>query len=138
MTAEENVAMPLALARVPSRESSRRAAEMLEAVGLGQRRHHRPNQLSGGEQQRVAIARALVGNPALLLADEPTGNLDSIARTLVMSLLREMVDQRGVTLLMVTHDPTCAELADREVRMIDGRWQDEQIGARGIPMARAV
>ncbi len=148
LTAEENVAVPLALARVPTSESSRRAREMLEALGLGQRRRHRPDQLSGGEQQRVAIARALIGGPALLLADEPTGNLDSKARALVMGILRGAVDRMGVTLVMVTHDPVCAASADREVQMCDGQWVDasrrmqqaaycDPVAPQPVPFARA-
>jgi putative ABC transport system ATP-binding protein len=130
LTAEENVALPLALAGVRAAEARRRAAHLLEAVGLGHRSRHRPDQLSGGEQQRVAVARALVGEPAVLLADEPTGSLDSASGRLVLGLLRELAGRLGVALLLVTHDRGCAALADREVRLLDGRLcQDREAAA---------
>jgi len=120
-TAEENVALPLSLAGVRQAEAQSRAVQALEQVGLAHRREHRPGQLSGGEQQRVAVARALVANPPVLLADEPTGNLDSSSGRRVIELLRELVDRLGVALLLVTHDPVCASLADRIVQLCDGR-----------------
>jgi putative ABC transport system ATP-binding protein len=121
LSAEENVALPLMFSGVPERERRGRARALLEQVGLGPRLGHRPNQLSGGEQQRVAIARALVGSPALLLADEPTGNLDTVTGREIMALLRELNRGRGLTLLVVTHDPEVAAFADRVVKLRDGR-----------------
>jgi putative ABC transport system ATP-binding protein len=121
LTAEENVALPLTIAGRPAAEARRRAAAALDAVNLAQRRRHRPYELSGGEQQRVAIARALVIDPPVLLADEPTGNLDSIQAARTITLLRRLVDERGHALLLVTHDPGHAGLADRVLRLRDGR-----------------
>jgi putative ABC transport system ATP-binding protein len=121
LTAEENVAIPLMFSGVSEKERLARARGLLERVGLGPRLDHRPTQLSGGEQQRVAIARALVGQPALLLADEPTGNLDTITGAEIMSLLKELNQERGLTLLVVTHDPEVAAFAGRVVRLRDGR-----------------
>jgi len=119
-TAEENVALPLELGRINSRDARRRAAEILEMVGMGHRRDHIPSSLSGGEQQRVAIARSLVVQPALLLADEPTGNLDSANGQQVTALLRHLVDQKQQTIVMVTHDAGVASQADRLIRLRDG------------------
>jgi putative ABC transport system ATP-binding protein len=124
LTAEENVALPLMFSGVPEKERRARARALLERVGLGPRLTHRPTQLSGGEQQRVAIARALVGQPALLLADEPTGNLDTTIGAEIMALLRELNQEQGLTLLVVTHDPEVAAFADRIVRLRDGRLQE--------------
>lgn len=121
LTARENVALPLMFSGVPRRERLDRARTLLERVGLGHRLTHRPGQLSGGEQQRVAIGRALVGRPALLLADEPTGNLDSTTGTGIMALLKELNQEYGLTLLVVTHDPEVAAFADRIVTLRDGR-----------------
>jgi putative ABC transport system ATP-binding protein len=121
LTAEENVALPLMFGGVPEKERRARAKELLEQVGLAERLTHRPTQLSGGEQQRVAIARALVGQPALLLADEPTGNLDTTTGVEIMHLLKELNQEHGLTLLVVTHDPEVAAFADRVVRLRDGQ-----------------
>ncbi len=121
LTAEENVALPLAISGCSADDASRRAAQMLGNVGLAHRRQHRPHELSGGEQQRVAIARALVIEPLLLLADEPTGNLDSVQGDKIMTLLRQLVEERRQTLLMVTHDAGHAARADRIVHLCDGR-----------------
>lgn len=121
LTAEENVALPLMFSRVPEKERQARARTLLERVGLGPRLAHRPTQLSGGERQRVAIARALVGQPALLLADEPTGNLDTVTGAEIMRLLKELNQERGLTLLVVTHDPEVAAFADRVVKLRDGQ-----------------
>jgi putative ABC transport system ATP-binding protein len=121
LTAKENVALPLMFSGVPEKERLARAGELLERVGLGPRLAHRPTQLSGGEQQRVAIARALVGEPALLLADEPTGNLDSATGAEIMRLLKALNQERGLTLLVVTHDPEIAAFATRTVRLRDGK-----------------
>jgi macrolide transport system ATP-binding/permease protein len=120
LTALENVALPLMLGGIEQVERERRAADLLERVGLGHRLHHRPTELSGGEQQRAAIARALVNDPQLILADEPTGNLDTSIGAEVMSLLRELNAERGVTLIIVTHDPEVAAYADRIVHLRDG------------------
>ena len=121
LTAEENVALPLMFSGVVEKERQVRARALLERVGLGARLAHRPTQLSGGEQQRVAIARALVGQPALLLADEPTGNLDTTTGVEIMRLLKELNQEHGLTLLVVTHDPEVAAFADRIVRLRDGQ-----------------
>jgi putative ABC transport system ATP-binding protein len=120
LTATENVEMPMAEAGVPRRERRRRAAELLEYVGLTDRASHRPPQLSGGEQQRVAIARALANRPALLLADEPTGELDRGTGEEILELLGRL-NARGTTLLTVTHDEAVAARARRTIRMADGR-----------------
>ncbi len=124
LTAEENVALPLVIDGVREAEAGRRAVEAMESVGIAQRRTHRPGELSGGEQQRVAVARALVTDPVLILADEPTGNLDSAMGDQVIALLRRLVDERGQTILMVTHDPRAAAAADRLVRLKDGLVAD--------------
>ena len=126
-SAVDNVALPLKYAGVPHGERRRRAAAMIERVGLAGRSGHRPKALSGGEQQRVAIARALVNEPAVILADEPTGNLDSRTGEDVLSLLQTL-NERGVTLLVVTHDERVAHHAGRIVRLADGRLVvDERI-----------
>jgi putative ABC transport system ATP-binding protein len=128
MTAEENVALPLLLDGRPWRECAARAGEALAWVGLADRAHHTPDRLSGGEQQRVALARALVIRPQVLLADEPTGNLDRAAGTLVLDLLRRACDESGQTVVMVTHDPSAAARADRVVFLRDGRVVNEVRG----------
>jgi len=125
LTALENVALPLVFGGVPERQRLARAQKLLGQVGLGDRLNHRPTQLSGGEQQRVAIARALVGEPALLLADEPTGNLDTATGGEIMALLKTLNVERGLTLLVVTHDPEVAAFADRIVRLRDGLVMEE-------------
>ncbi|HYN75403.1 MAG TPA: ABC transporter ATP-binding protein, partial [Candidatus Limnocylindria bacterium] len=118
-SAVDNVSLPLVYRGVGRRERRRRAIEALEAVGLGHRLTHRPAQLSGGEQQRVAIARALVGDPRLLLADEPTGNLDTVNGTEVMGILERLNAEQGVAVVLVTHDAEIAARARRQVRMRD-------------------
>ncbi len=120
MSALENVAMPLGYTGVPYDERAGRAREALEAVGLGQRGGHRPSELSGGQQQRVAIARALVTRPALLLADEPTGNLDTKTAAEVFELLRRFNEQFGCAVLVVTHDPRLSDTCDRTIQLVDG------------------
>src|SRR5205085_2407455 len=112
-SAAENVAVPLMLAGVPLKERQTRALALLDQVGLAARATHRPSQLSGGEQQRVAIARSLANNPGILLADEPTGNLDSTTGAGVMDLLRRLNRDQHLTLIVVTHDPAVAAYADR-------------------------
>lgn len=122
MTASDNVALALAFGGVRGRERRRRANELLSRVGLEERVEHRPAELSGGEQQRVAIARALANRPRLLLADEPSGNLDSIRAEGILRLLRDMVEQDGLTVLMVTHDRELgSRFATRNISMKDGR-----------------
>jgi putative ABC transport system ATP-binding protein len=121
MSAAENVALAMMFAGVPRGERDGKAARLLDAMGLGGRQRHRPRELSGGEQQRVAIARALSNDPHLLLADEPTGNLDSRTTRDIMSLLKELNERDGKTIIMVTHDPSLArEYAHRTITMLDG------------------
>ena len=121
MTAAENVALAMMFAGVPRAERDARSAALLESVGLGGRQHHRPKELSGGEQQRVAIARALSNNPQLLLADEPTGNLDSRTSAEIMAILQALNAEDGKTVIMVTHDPSlAARYAHRTITMLDG------------------
>jgi putative ABC transport system ATP-binding protein len=117
----ENVAIPLIFSRVPAAERIKRAAAALEAVGMSARARHLPNQLSGGERQRVAIARALVTNPKIIVADEPTGNLDSVNGTKVMDLLGALHKEKGITLLIATHDRELAGRAQRVISMRDGK-----------------
>jgi putative ABC transport system ATP-binding protein len=119
-SAVDNVGLPLVYSGVRASARRRRAAEMLERVGLGHRLSHRPNQLSGGEQQRVAIARALVTSPGLLLADEPTGNLDTATGAGVLTLLESLNEDSGVAVVLVTHDHEVAARARRQIRMRDG------------------
>ena len=124
LTARENVMLPMELLGL--REAKRRAEELLGAVGLSERGHHYPTQLSGGEQQRVALARAFAPRPALLLADEPTGNLDGATGRVVLDMLVKMRAEEGATLVLVTHDPAVAELADRRIHLLDGRIEREE------------
>ena len=120
LTAAANVELPMIFAGIPPQERAARASKVLEMVGLTPRAGHRPDQLSGGEQQRVAIARAVVMNPALLLADEPTGNLDSASGREIVSLIEGM-NERGLTLIVVTHDPQIGGRARRQIHLSDGR-----------------
>jgi putative ABC transport system ATP-binding protein len=124
LTVFENVELPLTYRSMPAAERTRHVKEVLERVGMAHRMKHYPPQLSGGQQQRVAVARALVGNPSILLADEPTGNLDSKNSGAVMELLRQL-HREGATICMVTHDPRYAGLADREIHLFDGRVIEE-------------
>lgn len=126
LTAEENVALPLELDGMSAAEARRRAEETLDMVGMGGRRKHIPGKLSGGEQQRVAIARALAIRPAILLADEPTGNLDSANGKKVTTMLRQLVDEHGQTIVLVTHDPAVAAQADRVIHLADGMIEREE------------
>ncbi|HKQ97925.1 MAG TPA: ABC transporter ATP-binding protein [Candidatus Polarisedimenticolia bacterium] len=129
LTVIENVELPLTYRGMKSGERRERAQEALERVGMAHRAKHLPSQLSGGQQQRVAVARAVAGRPLILLADEPTGNLDSKSGEAVMELLREL-HRDGATLCMVTHDPRYARHADRSVHLFDGRVVEETAGAR--------
>jgi putative ABC transport system ATP-binding protein len=121
LSAAENVEVPLRLVRADPRERDNRVRELLELVGLGDRINHRPHELSGGEQQRVAIARALANRPALLLADEPTGQLDSQTGRAIMVLLQHLIKSEGVTAIVATHDPALIDLADRVIELGDGK-----------------
>ncbi|MEY2935459.1 MAG: hypothetical protein RL033_6208 [Pseudomonadota bacterium] len=125
-SALDNVELPLIYRRVPQRERKEQARRALESVGLGARAKHAPSELSGGQQQRVAIARALVTEPALLLADEPTGNLDSTTKREIMQLLLQLNQERGITIAMVTHEPDMAEYAQRTIVFRDGQVQHAQ------------
>ncbi len=126
LTVYENVELPLTYRGMPASERKARVLEALEKVGMGHRAKHLPSQLSGGQQQRVAVARALAGHPAVLLADEPTGNLDSKNGEAVMELLDEL-HQNGATIVMVTHDARFARNADRTIHVFDGRVVQEQV-----------
>jgi putative ABC transport system ATP-binding protein len=125
LTVYENVELPLTYRGMPSAERKKRVQEALDKVGMAHRMKHYPSQLSGGQQQRVAVARALAGSPAILLADEPTGNLDSRNGEAVMDLMREL-HREGATICMVTHDPRYARYADRTIHLFDGRIVDEK------------
>jgi putative ABC transport system ATP-binding protein len=126
-TALENVSLPLELDGMNQAEARRRALEKLELVGMGKRKDHIPGKLSGGEQQRVAIARALVIEPAILLADEPTGNLDSVNGEKVTVMLRNLVETHNQTIVLVTHDPGMATKADRIIYLADGHVDREEV-----------
>jgi len=128
LTVFENVELPLTYRHVPAAQRKEMAREALEKVGMSHRQKHYPSQLSGGQQQRVAVARALVGEPSILLADEPTGNLDSANGEAVIEILRGL-HRLGSTICMVTHDPRYAGYADRTVRIFDGRVVEEQVAA---------
>ena len=132
LTAAENVALPLLLCGIPPKERAAAARTLLEQVGLGERLHHTPNQLSGGQQQRVAIARALARNPAVLLADEPTGNLDAQATADVLHLLDEL-HRAGRTILLITHDSVVAQRAERQITIAAGRIIGDS--AKDIPVS---
>ena len=126
LTVYENVELPLTYRGMPSSERKKRVQEALDKVGMSHRMKHYPSQLSGGQQQRVAVARALCGDPLILLADEPTGNLDSANGEAVMDLLRDL-HRNGATICMVTHDPRYAKFADRTIRLFDGRIIEETV-----------
>ena len=128
LTVYENVELPLTYRGMPAGERKQRVTDALEKVGMGHRAKHLPSQLSGGQQQRVAVARALAGSPAVLLADEPTGNLDSKNGDAVMELLRSL-HKAGSTIVMVTHDARFARNADRTIHVFDGRVVEEQVEA---------
>jgi putative ABC transport system ATP-binding protein len=131
LTAAENVALPARLAGRSGAATKNRAAELLSRVGLSSRSHHRPDQLSGGEMQRVAIARALMMDPPLILADEPTGNLDSRTGVSILELLRSAVESHR-TVVLVTHDPSVAKRGDRTLTFADGRLVGDESSQRGI------
>ena len=124
MNALENVAFPMQFTGIPVSERSERARQLLEQVGLSDRGHHRPSELSGGQQQRVAVARALVNNPSLILADEPTGNLDTVSGVSVMQLLSDL-HRSGRTVLVVTHDPRMTRFATHKIFLLDGHVVSE-------------
>jgi putative ABC transport system ATP-binding protein len=126
-SAVENVELPLLLTGSRPRVAREQAMEMLDRVGLANRAGHRPNEMSGGEQQRVTIARALVARPAIVWADEPTGNLDTAMAEQVMHLLRRLNETEGQTIVLVTHDPTIGASARRLVRMRDGRLERDEV-----------
>lgn len=126
MTALENVALPLRLNGIPKKERLERAYDLLSQVGLKDRVFHKPTQLSGGQQQRIAVARALANDPPIILADEPTGNLDTTSGENIMEMLKEL-NQNGRTIMVVTHDPRMARYADRVVEMLDGSIQEKGI-----------
>lgn len=119
LTALENVELPLVYSSIPKEERHKRANELLEMVGLKERTHHRPNELSGGQRQRVAIARALVNNPSIILADEPTGNLDSKSEAEIIEILQKL-NKMGKTIVIVTHEPNIGEIAQRKIVFKDG------------------
>ena len=129
MNAVENVALPLMYAGVPKKERLQRAEAALESVGLSDRMKFLPNQLSGGQCQRIAIARAMAGNPTLLLADEPTGALDTASGEMVMELF-ETINQKGTTIIMITHEPSIAEMAKKIYRIRDGMLDTGEGGAK--------
>ncbi|HEY0703492.1 MAG TPA: ABC transporter ATP-binding protein [Candidatus Acidoferrales bacterium] len=129
LTVYENVELPLTYRSMAAAERKKRVQEVLERVGMAHRMKHYPSQLSGGQQQRVAVARALVGSPSILLADEPTGNLDSKNSEAVVELLQQL-HRDGATICMVTHDPRYASIADRTIHLFDGRIVEETLGTR--------
>jgi putative ABC transport system ATP-binding protein len=120
LTALENVLLPMQFARHPQKHQEQRAKDLLTLLGLSDRMNHRPSELSGGQQQRVAIARALANQPPLLLADEPTGNLDTASGSAVLEMLQKIREAEGTTIVIVTHDPKLAERADRVLTLVDG------------------
>jgi len=140
LSAYENVELPMRIAGMPARERQERTRGLLELVGLGKRANHRPFELSGGEQGRVAIARALANRPVLLLADEPTGDLDSVTGLQIMLLFSKIVRQEGVTIVMASHDPTVTDIADETWMMQDGvisRWEATKEGPSIEELAKA-
>jgi putative ABC transport system ATP-binding protein len=124
MTALENVSFPMQFAGIPASRRTGRSKDLLEKVGLGNRAHHRPGELSGGQQQRVAVARALVNNPAVILADEPTGNLDTASGVAIMQLLSDL-HKEGRTVLVVSHDPRMTRFATHRIFLLDGQTVSE-------------
>ena len=125
LTAQQNIELPLLLAGVSRRERTERSLPLIETFGLAERRHHRPDELSGGQRQRVAIARAVINQPTVLLADEPTGNLDRHFGADIIALMEEL-NHSGLTLVVVTHDPEIGERARRQIRVVDGKIASDQ------------
>lgn len=123
MTAQQNVELPMVFSGVSSKERKNRALALLEAIGLGDRARHRPHELSGGQQQRVAIARALANDPPVILADEPTGNLDSVTGQLILELFQKLVKEQRKTIVMISHDPAAIQVTDQAVYLRDGQIQ---------------
>ena len=136
-TALTNVELPLRYSSKNGRDRRKTALEALESVGLADRVHHRPNELSGGQQQRVALARAIVNNPSIIMADEPTGNLDTKSGSEIMELLLNLNKERGATLIIVTHDPEIAEQTERVVHILDGAVVEGGIRQTGSLICRA-
>lgn len=137
LNAIENVELPLVYQGLSQKERHRRSIEALEAVGLGNRVRHTPNELSGGQQQRVAIARALVSNAPILLADEPTGNLDSKSGQEIINIMNDLHD-RGNTIILITHDNSIAQQAERVIRIIDGQISEDKQGGEAIGVSGSV
>jgi ABC-type lipoprotein export system ATPase subunit len=137
LTASENVQIPMFESALPAARRAERAAELLAAVGMSHRADHLPSQLSGGERQRVAVARALANDPVILLADEPTGNLDSKTAADVLDRFSQLHDSRGMTIVVITHSPEIAERAGRIIHMRDGRVVDARTDAAGVSPAAA-
>jgi len=132
LSAAENIGIPLRLAAVPAAERDRRVAELLDRVGLGDHAHQRPDELSGGQQQRVAVARAMIGNPRLLLADEPTGQLDTENSRQMAELLRTEIRQTGTAAVITTYDPVLLEIADRHLVLRDGQLTEDRPGRSSV------
>ncbi len=132
LTALENVELPLMVAGVSDKESRKRATELLGLVGLGDRMHHRPDELSGGQRQRVSIARAIANDPAIVLADEPTGDVDTKTGDEILDLMHDLNRNLGTTLIVITHDPAVAEHCDRLVRIVDGQIATDRATARKL------
>ena len=131
LTAVENVELPMAISKFPAKLRRERALKLLEAMGLGNKAYKRPTELSGGEQQRVAIARSLINKPKLILADEPTGNLDSVTGASIMRLFRKLVDEEGITVVMATHNLDNLRFVDRVYKLKDGKIVGEELRKRG-------
>lgn len=132
LTALENVELPLMLIGMPRKERKKYATELLETVGLGDRMNNRPDELSGGQRQRVSIARALANEPSIVLADEPTGDVDTKTGDEILGLMHELNENRGVTFIVITHDPVVAEHCDRLIRIIDGQISTDKMTAKTV------